>query len=184
MPRQILTSLFPEHEPPAETAAPPSSIASVVRKVLGKGSTPIAVQGQDGLLVYLAKCCNPIPGDDIVGYITRGKGISVHKADCSNVPNFTGDRIAEVAWINVQENEVFPVRLAIDMDDRQGILADITSAISNLKTNIRESRSSSDGGHGSVELTIDISDLKHLQKVVQVLKSIRGIRDVERIGGL
>jgi GTP diphosphokinase / guanosine-3',5'-bis(diphosphate) 3'-diphosphatase len=183
MPRQVLSSLFPEHEPPVETTVPPSSIASVVRKVLGRGDTPIAVQGQDGLLVYLAKCCNPIPGDEIVGYITRGKGISVHKADCSNVPNFTGDRIAEVAWVNVQENELFPVRLAIDIEDRQGILADITSAISNLKTNIRESRSTSDGGHGSVELTIEISDLKHLQKVVQVLKSIRGIRNVERISG-
>jgi GTP diphosphokinase / guanosine-3',5'-bis(diphosphate) 3'-diphosphatase len=183
MPRQVLSSLFPEHEPITEPPAQPSSIARVVRKVLGRGDTPIAVQGQDGLLVYLAKCCNPIPGDDIVGYITRGKGISVHKADCSNVPNFTEDRIAEVAWVNVQENEVFPVRLAIDVEDRQGLLAEITSAISNLSTNIRESRSSTDGSQASVEITVDISDLKHLQKVVQVLKSIRGIRDVERISG-
>jgi GTP diphosphokinase / guanosine-3',5'-bis(diphosphate) 3'-diphosphatase len=184
IPRQILYSLFPENEPPMEPVSPTSGIAGVVRKVLGRGDTPIAVQGQDGLLVYLAKCCNPIPGDEIVGYITRGKGISVHKADCSNVPNFTADRIAEVAWVNVQENEVFPVRLAITAEDRRGILADITSAISNLKINIREIRTSVDGSQGSVELTIDINDLKHLQKVVQVLKSIRSIRDVERISGI
>jgi len=184
MPRQILSSLFPEHEPSLEETSQPSTIAEVVRKVLGRSDTPIAVQGQDGLLVYLAKCCNPIPGDDIVGYITRGKGISVHKADCTNVSNFTSDRIADVAWVNVQENEVFPVKLAIFIDDRQGILADITSAISNLNTNIRESRSSTDGSRGSVEVIIDINDLKHLQKVVQVLKSIRGIRDVERVSGI
>jgi GTP diphosphokinase / guanosine-3',5'-bis(diphosphate) 3'-diphosphatase len=184
MPRQILSSLFPEHEGPVEPTSQLSGIGSVVRRVLGRGETPIAVQGQDGLLVYLAKCCNPIPGDDIVGYITRGKGIAVHKADCSNVPNFNTDRIADVAWIKVQEHEVFPVRLAIDVEDRQGLLADITSAISNLNTNIRQSRSSTDGGQASVELTIDINDLKHLQKVIQVLKGIRGIRDVERIGGI
>lgn len=184
MPRQILSSLFPEHEPSLEETTQPSTIAEVVRKVLRRSETSIAVQGQDGLLVYLAKCCNPIPGDDIVGYITRGKGISVHKADCTNVSNFTSDRIADVAWINVQENEVFPVKLAIFIDDRQGILADITSAISNLNTNIRESRSSTDGSQGSVEVIIDINDLKHLQKVVQVLKSIRGIRDVERVSGI
>ncbi|MBP1607934.1 MAG: (p)ppGpp synthetase pyrophosphokinase, SpoT/RelA [Acidobacteria bacterium] len=182
-PRQVLSSLFPEHAPVAEPP-PPSTLASVVRKVLGRGDTPIAVQGQDGLLVYLAKCCNPIPGDDIVGYITRGKGISVHKGDCSNIHNFAADRIAEVAWVNVQEREVFPVRLVIDVEDRQGLLADITSAISNLKINIRESRSRTDGNQGSVEVTVDISDLKHLQKVVQVLKSIRGIRDVERVSGI
>jgi guanosine-3',5'-bis(diphosphate) 3'-pyrophosphohydrolase len=184
MPRSILIALFPDLEPPAEAKAQQSGIAGVVRKVLGKGDTPIAVQGQDGLLVYLAKCCNPIPGDEIVGYITRGKGISVHTTDCSNVPSFTPDRITEVAWVNVQENEVFPVRLAIAIEDRQGILAEITSAISNLKTNIRESRSSADGSQGTVEVTIDISDLKHLHKVVQVLKGIRGIRDVERIRAL
>jgi GTP diphosphokinase / guanosine-3',5'-bis(diphosphate) 3'-diphosphatase len=184
MPRQIISSLFPNLEPSSEPKSQPSAIASVVRKVLGRGDTPIAVQGQDGLLVYLAKCCNPIPGDEIIGYITRGKGISVHTTDCSNVPNFTPDRITEVAWVKIQEDEVFPVKLAIAIEDRQGILAEITSAISNLKTNIRESRSSADGSQGSVEVTIDINDLKHLQKVVQVLKGIRGIRDVERISGI
>jgi GTP diphosphokinase / guanosine-3',5'-bis(diphosphate) 3'-diphosphatase len=184
MPRHILSSLFPGHAASVEQTVQPSGIAGVVRKVLGRGDTPIAVQGQDGLLVYLAKCCTPIPGDDIVGYITRGKGISVHKADCSNVPNFTADRIAEVAWVGVQENELFPVKLAIDVEDRQGLLADITSAISNLNTNIRESRSTTDGNHASVEVTVDINDLKHLQKVVQMLKGIRGIRDVERVGGI
>jgi guanosine-3',5'-bis(diphosphate) 3'-pyrophosphohydrolase len=136
-------------------------------------------------LVYRAKCCNPIRGDDIIGYITRGKGISVHTTSCPNLANFLdSDRMTEVEWVSVPGDEIFGVRLAIAVEDRQGILADITSAISNLKTNIRESRSFSDtdSGKGTVEITVDISDVKHLQKVIQGLKSIRGIQDVERVG--
>jgi GTP pyrophosphokinase len=183
-PRQILAPLFPDLSPPSDAKAKPSAIPSVVRKVLGKTDAAISVRGQDGLLVYRAKCCNPIRGDEIVGYITRGKGISVHTISCPNLPNFYGsNRMTEVEWLRVPGDELFSVQLAIAVEDRQGILADITSAISNLKTNIRESRSSSDSqsGKGTVEITVDISDVKHLQKVIQGLKSIRGIQAVERV---
>ena len=119
-----------------------------------------------------------------MGYITRGKGISVHTTSCPNLENFLGsERVTDVEWVNVPGDEVFGVRLAIAVEDRQGILADITSAISKLKTNIRESRSFADtgSGKGTVEITVDILDVKHLQRVIQELKSIRGIQDVERV---
>jgi GTP pyrophosphokinase len=183
-PRQLLASLFPDLSPPTEAKTKPSVLPGVVRKVLGKEGAAITVKGQDGLLVYRAKCCNPIRGDEIVGYITRGKGISVHTVSCPNLPNFFGsDRITEVEWVSTPGEELFGVQLSISVEDRQGILADIASAISNLKTNIRESRSTSDiqSGKGTVEITVDISDVKHLQKVIQGLKTIRGIQDVERI---
>jgi GTP pyrophosphokinase len=183
-PRQILAQLFPDLAPPSETKSHTSAIQSAVRSVLGKSDSAITVKGQDGLLVYRAKCCNPIRGDEIVGYITRGKGISVHTALCPNLANFLGsERMTDVEWVSVPGGEVFGVRLAISVEDRQGILAEITSAISNLKTNIRESRSFSDtdSGKGTVEVTIDIYDVKHLQKVIQGLKTIRGIQDVERV---
>jgi GTP pyrophosphokinase len=181
-PRQVFAPIFPDLSPPSEPKPKPSAITTVVKKVLGRSDSPITVKGQDGLLVYRAKCCNPIRGDEIVGYITRGKGISVHTSGCPNLVNFLGsDRMTDVEWINVPGNEVYTVRLAIAVEDRQGILAEITSAISDLKTNIRESRSSTEGAKGSVELTVDINDVKHLQKVVQVLKRIRGIQDVERV---
>jgi GTP diphosphokinase / guanosine-3',5'-bis(diphosphate) 3'-diphosphatase len=183
-PRQILASLFPDFSPPSESAPKQSAIPSVVRRVFKQGDSAITIKGQDGLLVYRAKCCNPIRGDDIVGYITRGKGISVHTTSCTNLANFLGsDRITDVEWMNSPGEEVFGVRLSIGVEDRQGILADITSAISNLKTNIRDSRSFTDleSGKGTVEITVDISDVKHLQKVIQGLKSIRGIQDVERV---
>lgn len=181
-PRQILTRLFPDHAPIGEEIEKPSAIASVVKKVLGRSESPITVKGQDGLLVYRAKCCNPIRGDEIIGYITRGKGISVHTSTCSNISSLLGsDRMTEVEWVNVPSNEVFTVRLVIAVEDRQGMLADITAAISNLKTNIRESRATSgEDGKGTVALTVDINDTKHLQRVIRVLKGIRGIQNVER----
>ncbi len=182
-PRQILTALFPDLAPPLEVKAKRSAIATVVKKVLGRGETPITVKGQDGLLVYRAKCCNPIRGDDIVGYITRGKGISVHTTNCPNLSNFLGsDRMTDVEWVDVQGDEIFTVRLNMAIEDRQGILAEITLAISNLKTNIRESRSTTtEGGRGIVDLTVEINDVRHLQKIIKVLKSIRGIEDVTRV---
>jgi GTP diphosphokinase / guanosine-3',5'-bis(diphosphate) 3'-diphosphatase len=183
-PRQILASLFPDLSPPSEVHLKPSAIPAVVRRVFKQGDSAITIKGQDGLLVYRAKCCNPIRGDDIVGYITRGRGISVHTTSCQNLANFLGsDRMTDVEWMSSPEEEVFGVRLSIRVEDRQGILAEITSAISNLKTNIRDSRSSTDlaSGEGTVEITVDISNVKHLQKVIQGLKSIRGIQDVERV---
>jgi len=94
------------------------------------------------------------------------------------------DRITEVEWVDIPSDELFGVRLSIEVEDRQGILAEITSAISRLKTNIRESRSVSDAnsGMGIIELTVDIQDLNHLQKIIQGIKSIRGIQQIERLG--
>jgi guanosine-3',5'-bis(diphosphate) 3'-pyrophosphohydrolase len=183
-PRQILAPLFPDLSPPSDAKTKSSAIPSVMRKVFGQADSAITVKGEDGLLVYRAKCCNPIRGDEIVGYITRGKGISVHTVSCPNLPNFLGsDRMTDVVWVGDHGDERFSVRLSITVEDRQGILADITAAISNLKTNIRDSRSSSDSqsGKGTVEITVDIADVKHLQKVIQGLKSIRGIQEVERV---
>jgi GTP diphosphokinase / guanosine-3',5'-bis(diphosphate) 3'-diphosphatase len=183
-PRQIFSILFPNQAPPSEIKSLKSAIPSAVRRVFGQPDSAITVKEQDGLLVYRSKCCNPIRGDEIVGYITRGKGISVHTTSCPNLVNFLGsDRITDVEWVDVPGREVFSVRLTISVEDRQGILAEIIAAISNFKTNIRESRSTSDleSGKGIVEITVDISDVKHLHKVIHGLKSIRGIQDVERV---
>jgi guanosine-3',5'-bis(diphosphate) 3'-pyrophosphohydrolase len=183
-PRQILLHLFPEHEPQPGVPHEKVHTPAIVRDDMAHAHSAITVQGQDGLLVYRSKCCNPIRGDDIVGYITRGKGISVHTTSCPNVVNFLGsDRLTEVEWVDEKGNELFSVSLAISIEDRQGILADIASAISNLDTNIRESRSRADdeSGRGMVEITVDITDLDHLQKVIRSLKSIRGIQDIERV---
>ncbi|MBN2320414.1 MAG: bifunctional (p)ppGpp synthetase/guanosine-3',5'-bis(diphosphate) 3'-pyrophosphohydrolase [Acidobacteria bacterium] len=184
-PRQILSRLFPDMAPQNEAPQQKSPVPAIVHNDRSRTDSAITVNGQGGLLVYRSKCCNPIRGDEIVGYITRGKGISVHTTTCPNVVNFLGsDRMTDVEWVNTKEEELYSVGLSIAIEDRQGILADIASTISNLKTNIRESRTKTDmdSGKGTIEITVDITDLKHLQRVIQSLKSIRGIEDIERIG--
>jgi GTP diphosphokinase / guanosine-3',5'-bis(diphosphate) 3'-diphosphatase len=182
-PRQLLTALYPDQSPEqTEGKLKIPFFEKAVSKMLGRGDTPITVRGQGGLLVYRGKCCNPIRGDEIVGYITRGKGISVHTTTCPNAAAFMGsDRMTEVEWIDVPEDSYFTVRLQISAEDRQGLLADITSTISNLKTNIRESSSKTDAGIGSMEVVIEIQDTRQLQKVIQAIKSLKGIHEVERI---
>jgi GTP pyrophosphokinase len=105
--------------------------------------------------------------------------------NCPNAVSFLGsDRITDVEWIDIPGEDFFAVRLDIAAENRQGILAEITSAISNLKTNIVESRSTTDGGRGMVEVTVEIHDIRHLRKVIQALKGIRGIHEVERVSKL
>jgi len=150
-----------------------------------QGDGVIKVKGIDDLLVYRAKCCNPIRGEAIVGYVTRGKGIAVHARACPNVQNlmYEVERKIEVEWERAAD-EAFPVRLVVRTDDRPGLLANITSTLMDEKANIRsleartEFDATSDGA--IVEMTVEVRDKKQLEKVVNALRRISGVRDVER----
>ena len=182
--RAVLAKLVPQDqltESPGQTA-----LRSVVRRVLRPAEDKIKVQGFDDLMVFRARCCNPIRGEKIVGYITRGKGVSVHSATCPNVLNLLYDveRRIEVVWDKPRDNEasVFTVSLTIQVEDRRGILADVTSRIADIKINVRKVEAiSSDDNHGRISVTLDIADLKHLQRVVKVVTSVPGVLDVERV---
>jgi GTP pyrophosphokinase len=152
-----------------------------VRKFFPTSSATIKVKGYDDLLTYLAKCCNPLPGEPIVGYVTRGKGVAVHSANCPNVRNlmFNADREIGVEWAD-QRQAQFHVELEIVMEDRQGILARLVSAISNLKTNIRQMETRTADGKATVELIVEIADLKHLERVTRSLGSVEGVMRVDR----
>ena len=167
-----------------EEPRPDGAIASVVKRVLRTGGdAKITVRGADDLMVYRARCCNPIRGEKIVGYITRGKGVSVHAATCSNVLNllFDPDRRIDVEWDKTGDALPYSVRLRIAVADRRGILADLTSRISDINTNIRDVEATVDAEHrGSIRMTVEISDLKHLERVVKSLKNVEGVVDVER----
>jgi len=149
------------------------------------GDAVIKVKGVDDLLVYRAKCCNPIRGEGIVGYVTRGKGIAVHSKMCPNVQNLLYDveRKIEVEWAR-NTADCFPVRIVVHTDDRPGLLAQITSVVSAENTNIRslEARAEGNAADGAlVEMTVDIRDKKQLEKLVAAMRRISGIRDVERL---
>jgi GTP pyrophosphokinase len=180
-PRTVLAKFFPQQE--LKEAPPEGGIASVVRRVLGNnGDDKITVHGIDDLMVFRARCCNPIRGEKIVGYVTRGKGVSVHAATCSNVLNLLYDperRIA-VEWDKGKDGAPYTVRLTIQVEDRKGILADVSSKIAGINTNIRNVEATVDDQMGRIDMTVEISDVKHLQKVIKSLRSIAGVVDVER----
>jgi GTP pyrophosphokinase len=179
-PRMLLTKLVPQEQ---LKEAPESGIASVVRRVLGPAEEKIKVRGFDDLMVFRARCCNPIRGEKIVGYVTRGKGVSVHAASCPNVVNLLYDpeRRIDVEWDKGTDASPYTVRLSLQVEDRKGILADVTSKIAGINTNIRNVEASTDDDQmGRIDMTVEISDVKHLQKVIKSLRSVDGVVDVER----
>jgi len=148
------------------------------------GDGVIKVRGMDDLLVYRAKCCNPIRGEAIVGYVTRGKGVAVHSRACPNVQNLMYDveRKIEVEWVRAVD-DAFPVRIVVHTDDRPGLLNQLTGVLSDENTNIRnlEARSLTDQVGGVVEMTVDVRDKKQLEKLVSAMRRISGVLDVERL---
>jgi GTP pyrophosphokinase len=162
--------------------APETGLVSAVRRVLGTGEEKIKVRGADDLMVFRARCCNPIRGEQIVGYITRGKGVSVHSMSCPNVVNLLYDpeRRIEVEWDKGADAAPYTVRLSIQVEDRKGILADVSAKIAGINTNIRNVEATTDASMGRIDMTVEISDVKHLQKVIKSLRSIDGVVDVER----
>ncbi len=161
-----------------------TSMTSAVKRALGGGGEQkIKVTGMDDLMVVLARCCNPIRGERIVGYITRGKGVSVHTVSCPNVVNLLYDpeRRIEVEWDKGKDVLPYTVRLKISVEDRKGILADVSSRIADINTNIRDVDATVGNDHrGSIRMTVEISDVKHLERVMKSLKSIEGVLAVER----
>ena len=158
-------------------------IQAAVRKIFPftSAATAIKVRGYDDLMTYLAKCCNALPGEKIVGYVTRGKGVAVHSANCPNVKNlmFNPDREIAVEWADQRQSQ-FQIELEVLMDDRQGVLARVVSAISNLKTNIRQMETRTGDGKATTDLVLEIADLKHLEKVTKSLAALEGVLRVDR----
>jgi len=172
-------------EPGKETAKS-GGLASVVRRVFGSDSNnnAIRVKGQGDLLVYRARCCNPIRGEAVVGYVTRGKGVAVHALNCPNVVNllYEPERRIDVEW--AQDDSVagsYPVKITVFCDDRFGMLKQITSVISDTKTNIRNVEARTSNGQGNIDVILDIIDLKHLENIITGVRKIPGVHDVQRL---
>jgi GTP pyrophosphokinase len=165
---------------------PESGVVSAVRRVLRPGTVAdrVKVRGTDDVMVFRAKCCNPIRGERIVGYVTRGKGVSVHSASCSNVLNlmFDPERRIEVEWDSVGGDAApYVVRITMQVEDRQGMLAEISARVSDINTNITNMEARSAGDiQARIDMTVEIKDVKHLEKVIKSIKAVDGVLGVER----
>ena len=190
--RSILGKLAPAVNPeapaPAEDDKSSSGITSVVRRVFGGGDgSALKVTGHDDLLVYRAKCCNPIRGEEIVGYVTRGKGVAVHSRNCPNVHNllYEPERRIAVEWAREAHRPNgetgYPVKITVFCDDRPGMLKQITAIISDANTNIRNIEARTGDLAATVDVIIDIEDLKHLERMITGIRKIAGVRDVQRV---
>jgi GTP pyrophosphokinase len=186
--RQVLAKLAPAGSEPLPEGEEPSAggFTSVVRRVFGGDNNAIIVKGQGDLLVYRARCCNPIRGEAIVGYVTRGKGVAVHSINCSNVTNllYEPERRIDVQWARSEKEgqpASYPVKLTLFCDDRFGMLKQITSVISDQNTNIRNIEARTSNGQASIDVILEIADLKHLQTIINGVRQIPGVHDVQRL---
>jgi GTP pyrophosphokinase len=183
--RQILQKIDPSKvadEQPAAPAVPPQPALPYDK---AGGDLVIKVKGIDDLMVYRAKCCNPIRGESIVGYVTRGKGVAVHSTNCPNVQNlmYEVERKIDVEWARVTSDS-FPVKMVVRTDDRPGVLNQLTSVLFDETANIRtlEARQDDKRGDGAVvDMTVEIKDKKQLERVVNAIRRISGVRDIERV---
>ncbi|HEV2705976.1 MAG TPA: bifunctional (p)ppGpp synthetase/guanosine-3',5'-bis(diphosphate) 3'-pyrophosphohydrolase [Pyrinomonadaceae bacterium] len=157
-----------------------------VKRLIRLGDDSIIVRGIDDLLVARARCCSPVRGEEIVGYVTLGKGVAVHAKRCKNVQQLmvNPERIVEVEWAGREDQSAYAVKLLAITENRTGMIAGITGAISDMKTGIRDARATvAPDNKGRIEVTVEVFDVKHLDKVMTSIRKVPGVIDVERVQG-
>jgi guanosine-3',5'-bis(diphosphate) 3'-pyrophosphohydrolase len=156
-------------------------LKSLIQKVTRKPKDALLIKGVDNVMVRYAGCCNPLPGDRVVGYITRGRGVTIHTADCQNALDEDPNRKVDVEWDSTKEYN-YPVRIRVDCEDKKGLLAEISNSISSQEANITNARVDTTGDKRAVcTFEMEIQDLNHLKKVIKALEKVKGVNRVERI---
>ena len=175
---QVLKFVHPDLDTNAD-AAKPSALERLVDRV--RGSKGVRIQGVDGLMVRYAQCCQPVPGDPVVGYVTRGRGVSIHRGDCPNLLLLAHEpeRRLEIDWQEAQ-GERFLVRLALEGNDRRGLYADVAAAVSSTGTDIKSMDLRSTDGKTMGSILVEVENLAHLQKIVKAARRVKGITEVAR----
>ncbi len=175
---QVVKRLFPPERKPLPKSL--SRVGKLIRR--GRVSGGIRVQGEGNLMVRFAKCCQPIPGDKIVGFVTRGRGVSIHRIDCPNLANLLkeeAERRIEVGW-DVAEGESFLTQIEIITEDKKGLLHGITKVIADEGVNIRGVNLSTNGNLGKGSILLEVKNLYQLKKLIKELSRIKGVNGVQR----
>jgi GTP pyrophosphokinase len=178
-PSLVFKELWPD-APEPEVTRPPSAFERLVSRVRGK--TPgVRIQGMENLMVRYSQCCQPVPGDDVIGYITRGRGVSIHRVDCPNVLNLADhpERRVEIEW-EAEAGERFFVRLEMEGTDRRGLVADIANMVTQTNTNIKSVNIQAEELGMRGEFVVEVENLDHLKRVVNAVRRVKGVISVER----
>ncbi len=176
---QVLKALRPDLET-AEPAEKQSTLERIVDRVRGTGKG-IRIQGADGLLVRYSQCCQPVPGDQVVGYVTRGRGVSIHRGDCPNLLLLAHEpeRRLDIDWREMA-GERFIVRLAMEGTDRRGLYADVAAAVSATGTDIKSLELKTTDGRVTGSAMVEVENLAHLERIMKAARRVKGIAAVSR----
>jgi len=178
---QIIGRLVPSERLEKEKIKEETRLARIIKRVTKKPHDAIIVKGVGDVMIRFAGCCNPLPGDSVVGYITRGRGVTVHTADCSSVLNGDSERRIEVEW-DLNKDYSHPVRIRIISSNRKGLLADISNSLATNQANIVNAQvttTEEDRAVGTFQ--IEIRDLKHFQRIARSLEKVKGVLQVKRL---
>jgi GTP pyrophosphokinase len=178
---QLVGKLIPAEKLEQQQERKESRVGKIIEKLTRKSSSAIQINGVDDVLVRFGKCCNPVPGDDIVGFITRGRGVTVHTADCPLARESDPERRVDITW-NRDKRAALPVKIRVSCHDEKGILANISLAITNCEANISSANiQSTVDKRGINNFEIEVTDLDHLNKVMKSIMQIKGVTKVERL---
>ncbi len=177
-PKKVVNYMMPE--PEEEEGATEKVEQPVRRKDRPKSSAGISLTGIEDIMVRFGKCCDPIPGDDVIGFVSRGRGITVHKADCPNVQGAEPDRLVELEW-NIKERHTYPVHMRVVCKDKKGALAEISAVIASSDVNISQAHVDTGDLSAVFNFRVDVSDLNQFNKVVSAIRRIKNVQSVERI---
>jgi GTP pyrophosphokinase len=179
-PTAVIREFHPDHDPAEVESREPSALSRLAAKlrITGRG---VRIQGMDNLMVRYSRCCQPVPGDPVVGYVTRGRGVSIHRKDCPNVLSLSRDpeRRIEIEWA-AEKGDRFFVKLFMQGTDRRGLLTDVAKAITDTGTDISHADMRAHGGGMHGEFVVEVRDLGHLEKVRHAIGRVKGVLDVER----
>jgi GTP pyrophosphokinase len=179
-PTAVLKALYPDHDPSEAERREPTTLQKLAEKLIRTGKA-VRIQGMDNLMVRYSQCCQPVPGDEVIGYITRGRGVSLHRKDCPNILNLSRDedRRVEIEW-TAEKGDRFYVKIYMRGTDRRGLLSDVARAITDTGTNIRHADMGTADGGMNGEFVIEVQDLPHLTKVLRAVNRVKGVLSVER----
>lgn len=176
---QVLSRLIPEEF--KKEPQQPTRIGKVLDRIRKKPSEAIRVQGLDDIMLRFAKCCNPLPGDPVIGFISRGKGVTVHAADCPRVLETDPTRRIEVEW-QKDKGTTRPAKIRVYSLDQKGVLAAITGAITKSEANIlKASAYATSDGQGIHNFEVDVQDVNHLARVMDAIRKLKGVQRVQRV---
>ncbi len=179
-PSAVIRALYPEEDPSDVVKRSPSALERIAERIR-KSNRGVVVQGMDHMLTYYSKCCEPVPGDKVTGYVTRGRGVAIHRRTCSNLLNLDKDkgRRVPVQW-RAERDDRFFVHLYMEGNDRRGLLSDVSRTISETATDIRHADMQGSDGDMTARYIVEVQDLKHLQQVMNAARRVKGVTSVIR----